>query len=96
MAKSRLQTDEETCYLCNKYMGKGDKHHIFNGGGYRDKSEEDGMFVYVHRVCHSFIHNHPMTARTLKQRGQRAWMAEIGTLDEFIKRYGKNYLGGEE
>lgn len=89
--ESKLQNDTSVCYLCGKYMGKGDKHHIFNGAK-RDRAEEDGMYVYVHRVCHSFIHEHPMTMKTLKMRGQRKWEEIYGDRDAFIKRYGKSYL----
>lgn len=91
--KSRLQTDEKICYLCNKplYNNK-DKHHILNGSGLRDKCEEDRLFCFVHRCCHRYIHDHPITAKTLKMRAQRKYEEEIGTREEFIKRYGKSYL----
>ena len=89
--KSLMQDDPTVCYLCGKPMGKGDKHHIFNGP-MRDKAEEDGMYIHVHRVCHSYIHNHPVTAQTIKARGQRMWEETYGDRDAFIKRYGKSYL----
>ena len=88
--ESRLQKSNEVCYLCGKPMRNGDKHHIFNGAK-RDRSEEDGMFVYVHRVCHDYIHRHPITARTLKKRAQEVW-EEQGSREQFIQRYGKSYL----
>ena len=88
--ESRLQTDKEVCYLCNKPMGNGDLHHVFNGA-YKSKSEEDGFIVYVHRVCHDFIHTHAMTRTTIKARAQKVYEKEH-TREEFIQRYGKNYL----
>lgn len=87
-----LQQNEDICYLCNKFMTVKNKHHIFNGGGYRDKCEQDRLYCYVHPTCHRYIHDHAMTARTLKQRGQKYYEENIGTREEFIKRYGKNYL----
>ena len=73
-------------------MGRGEKHHILNGLGYRDKCEADRLFCFVHPQCHKYIHAHPITARSLKQRSQRVFEEQIGTRDEFIKRYGKSYL----
>ena len=91
--KSRLQEDENTCYLCNNFIAGGrEKHHILNGNAYRDKCEKDRLYIYVHGCCHRFIHEHPITAKTLKARAQRKYEEEIGTRDEFIKRYGKSYL----
>lgn len=87
-----MQDDETECYLCGKYMGRGEKHHVMNGHGYREKSEADGLFCFVHPQCHKYIHAHPITARTLKMRAQRIYEAEIGNREEFVKRYGKNYL----
>ena len=90
--ESRLQKNKQICYLCGKPMAGSEKHHCLNGLAYREKCEADRLFCFVHPVCHQFIHNHPMTARTLKQGSQRIYEAEIGTREEFIKRYGKNYL----
>jgi len=92
MVESRLQTNREICYLCGKPMVRSEKHHCLNGLGYRDKSEADGLFCFVHPQCHKYIHSHPMTARTLKMRSQCVFEAEIGSREEFIKRYGKSYL----
>lgn len=88
--ESRLN-DKEYCYLCGKYMTVTNKHHILNGS-MRDKCEEDGLFCYVHPTCHRYIHDHSMTARTLKKRAQKVFEEQIGTREEFIKRYGKNYI----
>ena len=87
-----MQSDETICFLCGKYMTRREKHHILNGHGYREKCEEDRLYCYVHPVCHNYIHNHPMTARTLKQRSQKVYEEQIGTREQFIKRYGKSYL----
>ena len=76
-------------------MTRHEKHHVMNGHGYRDKSEEDGLFCFVHPTCHKYIHEHPMTARTLKMRSQKVYEAELGTREQFIKRYGKNYINDE-
>ncbi len=97
MKDSRLQTDEKKCFLCGKnIIGNREKHHIFNGNAYRKKSEDDGMFVYLHSSCHQWLHNHSKTLRNLKIKGQRRWEKECGNRDEFIKRYGKSYILEED
>lgn len=89
--KSIVQDNIEICALCNKQIyGSRDKHHIFNGA-MRNKSEEDGLFVYLHSSCHQWLHNHSMTMRTMKQRGQRAYELNHSR-EEFMERYKKNYL----
>lgn len=90
--KGAAQT-QDMCYLCHKPIyNNRDLHHIFNGSAYRKKSDEDGFVVYLHHTCHMWLHEHPVSMRTFKQRGQRYFEANMGTREEFIKRYGKNYL----
>ena len=92
---SKLQEDENICSVCGKRItGARNLHHIMNGTAYRKKSDEDGLVVYLHPTCHQWLHNHPMSMRTFKQRAQRYYEENIGTREQFIKRYGKNYLEG--
>ena len=92
MAKSVLQTDKTVCYLCGQSSGKLDEHHVFEGTANRSKSDDDSMTIYVHRVCHRWLHEHPKSALTIKARAQRKWEELYGNREEFIKRYGRNYL----
>lgn len=89
--KSILQ-DNKTCFLC----GKGSNlqvHHVFNGTAYRSKSDEDGMTLYLCPNCHYSVHNNDIkTLHILKKYGQKKWEAVYGSREDFIKRYGKNYL----
>lgn len=90
--KSLIQDNSEICFLCGKrIVGTKDEHHIFNGAN-RKKSDEDGMVVYLHRTCHQWLHEHPISMNTFKQRGQRVWESIYGSRKDFIKRYRKNYL----
>ena len=94
--ESIIQKDKDICYLCGKY-GAGDVHHIFNGAANRSKSEEDRMKVYLHRVCHDWIHRHEMSDLNLKAKAQRIWCEHYGKSEEdFIKRYGKSYIARYE
>lgn len=90
--KSIVQTNKEYCYLCNK-NGSLVEHHIFNGTANRKKSEEDGMKVYLHPVCHRWIHEHEISDLNLKAKGQKIWQEYyVKTKREFIGRYGKSYI----
>ena len=90
--ESIISDNRQICYLCGKY-GTTEAHHIFNGTANRSKSEEDGMKVYLHRVCHRWLHEHEMSDLNLKAKAQRIWMEHYGkTEDDFIKRYGVNYI----
>lgn len=91
----KIQIDENICSVCGKRItGARNLHHIMNGTAYRKKSDEDGLVVYLHPTCHQWLHSHPMSMRTFKQRAQRYYEESIGTREQFIKRYGKNYLEG--
>ena len=89
--KSRMQLDENVCYRCKCYGEHMDVHHVFNGP-YKEKSEEDGFIVYVHRQCHDLIHRNAVIRLKMKQEGQRRYEASIGDRQSFIERYGKSYL----
>ena len=95
--ESILQDDDKVCYICGYPLyGTKDKHHVFNGPQ-RSKAEEDRAYIFVHRQCHSWLHEHPKSMETMKIRGQKAWMKYYKKdVDAFIKRYGKNYLKEED
>ena len=90
--KSRIQDDKNVCARCGCHCEHPDKHHIFNGLAYRDKSEEDGLFVHMHHQCHMLTHSDPTAMRKWKEKGQLKYEAQIGTREEFMERYGKSYL----
>ena len=98
MKRSILQTDEHSCFLCER-NGNGDpleKHHAF-GASNRWKSEEDGLFVYLcgcrcHRDGPFSAHQNADPARYLHEIAQEAWEREYGSREGFLARYGKNYL----
>ena len=98
MAKSIIQTDCTKCFICGR-NGAADhleKHHIF-GAADRKKSEKDGLTVYLcgdrcHRNGSGSAHRNSDTADTLKTLAQRAWMNRFGNGEDFMERYGENYL----
>lgn len=98
MAKSIIQEDKSFCYLCGR-NGNGDpleEHHVF-GGPNRRLSENDGLKVYLcgetcHRNGKYAAHRNSDTSFLLKMKAQEAWEHKFGTREEFMKRYGRNYL----
>lgn len=79
-----------------EYFEGSHKHHIF-GGANRKLSEEDGVFIYLkpkmHNMSDKGIHFNKDFMNYAHQVGQKAWQDYYGkTKEDFIKRYGKNYL----
>lgn len=93
MAKSRIQPNKDCCYRCNipKFYVTLEEHHIFNGP-LRSKAEEDGLKIYLCHECHEEVHRNIGLRTKLKQLGQEVFEKEIGTREDFMKRYHKNYL----
>lgn len=97
MADSIIQTERikqeyKWCFICGKPYS--DRHHIF-GRSNRKFSEEDGLVVYLCRHHHEMAHEGGEFMDELHKIGQMAY-EEKHTRDEFMNRYGRNYLGGEE
>lgn len=96
MSRSILQEDNNSCYLCGGNNGL-DKHHIF-GASNRNKSERDGLFVYLcHISCHIFgpgsAHQNKDINLYLKRQAQLKAMEIFNwSVEEFRKRYGKSYI----
>lgn len=82
--------ETDRCFLCGSYTGL-ETHHIF-GGPNRHLADKDGLTVRLCWQCHREVHVNSGMMRYLHEVGQEAW-EEHGTRDEFIKRYGRNYLG---
>lgn len=97
---SILQEKGSPCYLCMKMRPHYEwkravhEHHIF-GGSNRDKSEAEGLKVYLclehHISGKEAVHNNAEMMKVLRQDGQRAF-EKTHTREEFMKLFGKNYL----
>lgn len=91
--RSIIQTDTDKCFLCRNAFGT-DWHHIF-GGPNRKLSEKDGLKIRVCRACHEEIHEGRSSKRlmdSLHELGQVQYEAHGHTREEFMARYGRNYL----
>lgn len=96
--KSIMQEDRTYCFLCgrNGYGDPLEEHHAF-GGPNRKHSEQDGLKVYLcgnrcHRNEKNAVHQCGKSADYIHAEAQKAWEAKYGTREEFMARYGKNYL----
>ena len=72
------------------------RHEVFFGKN-RQKSIEDGLVVFLtpelHNMSNYGVHFNPSFDKELKQIGQQTWQISYKkTKEDFIKRYGKNYL----
>lgn len=82
----------------NERFPGSERHEVFEGRtGNRDKSIEDGLVVFItpemHRTCKDSIHKSPKRWLWLKQLAERTWIEYYGkNIDDFRKRYGRNYL----
>ena len=79
-----------------RYDSECHRHEVFFGKN-RKKSIEDGLIVFLrpqdHNMSEYGVHFNLGFDKELKQEGQRIWQEHYGkSTEEFIKRYGKNYL----
>ena len=95
MKRYSLLQDEKRCYVCNSLINIH-THEVYYGKN-RKKSIEDGCCVYLcgkhHNQSNEGVHfNHKLDLE-LKKQMELYWMKYYNrTIDDFRKRYGKNYL----
>ena len=73
------------------------RHEIFYGYGNRQKSIEDGLVIFLrpedHNMGDNGIHANREFDLYAKKKAQLRWMEFYGkTVEQFIKRYGRNWL----
>ena len=81
--------DLEYCYLCGKK--KNDLHEVYSGRN-RINSIKYGFVLPLCRECHSLNQNNPFFNEYWHKQGQLYWEEFIGTKEEFIEVFRKNYL----
>lgn len=95
-SKSIIPNDNEFCYLCkrNGIMNRGsDVHHCVFGTAKRKLADEDGLTVHLCHIHHMRLHQLGDYQRELQELAQQTWQDHYGrTTDDWIRRYGKNYL----
>lgn len=86
---SVFTNDLERCYLCGKK--KNDLHEIF-GGRNRLNSIKYNLVLPLCRECHSLNQNNPFFNDYWHRQAQLYWEEFIGTREEFIEVFRRNYL----
>lgn len=94
MIKSIIST-EKYCYECGTCRDL-QVHHCWHGSN-RQLADDDGLTVYLCQRCHRRLHNDKRVSRELDLKymilAEKAWLEHYGkTIEDFIERYGKNYL----
>lgn len=95
MAKSILQTDKQSCFLCGSHNWL-EEHHVF-GGANRKISEKYGLKVHLCHWCHNEppkgVHHNQENRQALQRTAQEKAMRHYGwTVDDVRRILGKNYL----
>ena len=93
--KSIIQSKKE-CYITRSIYNLH-KHHVFEGTANRKISEKDGLWIWLRRDWHNLsnygVHFNKKLDLKLKRMAQKRWQEYYGkTKEDFIKRYGRNYL----
>lgn len=89
--KSKISKDK-VCLLTGG-TDNLERHHMLFGTANRNKCEVDGLWCWLTHTKHQEIHNQDVESkRYLQELAQKTYEKEIGTREQFIKRYGKSYL----
>ena len=81
------------CDICGFPSSTLDTHHLLMGA-YRKQCDKDKLVIHVCRLCHSSIHS-SATAEALSRMLGQALFENSNTHEEFMKKYGKNFLPNE-
>lgn len=101
--KKEIVTDfcimpNSTKYSTKRTRKYSERHEVFFSRAYRNKSIKDGLIIFLTEEDHrgtNGVHgkNGNKLNRYLKKIAQKSWMEYYNkTKEEFIQRYGKNYL----
>lgn len=93
MAKSIVQ-NEKQCLIC-KTTYDLHEHHIFFGTANRRMSEKRGLKVWLcqkHHTGPTGVHFNKDLDNMLKILGQRVYERKVGSRQQFIEDFGRNYL----
>ena len=82
------------CFLCGLSDIYTEEHHCLHGTANRRLAEEDGLKVNLCMMCHRKLHDRGWGDRYLQETAEETWLHyhPDKTVDDFIARYGKNYL----
>ena len=81
----------------NKRFIGSHRHEVFFGVRNRQKSIDDGLVVFLtpelHNMSKKGVHYNLEFREYMQKQAQMIWMLHYNkSTEDFIKRYGKNYL----
>lgn len=90
---------ENELYATERFPGS-ERHEVFEGRtGNRERSIKDGLVIFItpyqHRFDRDAVHNDPKNQKwiEIKKIAQETWQKCYNkTKEDFIARYGRNYL----
>lgn len=89
---SIIQPDMSKCFICGGIASE--KHEIFNGGGFRQRSKDWGMVIGLCSTCHRNVTENIEPRLRIKQMGQIFFEAKYGHA-KYMEVFKKNYLDEE-
>lgn len=84
-----LFSEEKVCWFCGN--PRAELHHIVNGGGNRELSDEYGLTMYLCRRHHERVHSDQKLDESLKKHAQEKF-EETHSHEEWMDLFHKNYL----
>lgn len=99
MAKSIIQEDKESCYICgmNRNLEPIEEHHVFNGSN-RKWSEKYGLKIYLHgNRCHrtgkDSVHvNGEVRERIQAEVQEKAMKYYNWSVEDFRGIFGRSFI----
>lgn len=91
------------CFICHKQYDL-EHHHCISGRGFRKLCDEDSIWIWLCRRCHSEIHDkgvsHGITENEIKAIGEVAYLnarmkegyPKEAAEELFLRRYGRHYI----
>ena len=95
MATKSIVSNERVCWVCGTPYGLH-KHHVY-GGANRKWSEKYGCWVYLCGKHHNLdtkegVHFNKELDNKLKDFTQKRFEAHLGTREDFMAIFGRNYI----
>ena len=95
MKRFSILQNEKKCYVCGTTQNIHIHEVMF--GRNRNNSIKDGCCVYLcgyhHNQSNEGVHFNHKLDMELKQKMEKRWLEYYDkTIEDFIKRYGRNYL----
>ena len=94
--KKSIIDNSEYCFICKRWhdinIQANHIHHCLHGSN-RKKADADGLTVPLCYRCHTLLHDKGYHDKDLQQIAEQAYLDHYNaSIEDFIQRYGKNYL----